>query len=355
MTLLRPSCLALVALSLPLAAQTPLFNDGPAFGGSRVFSDGLNPLGNPARYDQAPQGWHLSWLDGDQRAQDNKKILGDTLATDPAVVDAALRKLQDAPWAQRTRAYGLVIAKEAAGLGFTREEYHTSFARVDLTNLGANLANNGSFLDGRRAIVNRIHFGGGSLAAGTAVGFGFRFERWELGGVAPMLAQGSEGGAFPFTVPADPIVMNYATTSVKGTHWALDAGFTRDLAEGLRVGFMADQLNTKRLWDVTLKPQFRAALQLDLGPASTLTLEGDLNSAARMPFPEKQKAMAASLRYRVSGAVTFTVGGERRQIGEAAVTRLGATLSLRTQAFLVSFGFQAGQDRPMKGITAMVN
>lgn len=355
MTLLRPSFLAFAALSLPLAAQTPLFNDAPAFGGSRVFSDGLNPLGNPARYDRAVQGWHLSWLDGDQRAQDNKSILKDTLATDPAVVDAALRKLQDAPWSQRTRAYGVALAKEAAGIGFTREEYHTAFAHVDLNNLGANLANNTSFLDGRRAIVNRFHVGGGSLAAGTAAGFGFRFERWELGGIAPLLAQGAEGGTFPFAGSSDDIVMNYSTTSVKGTNWALDAGFTRDLAEGLRIGFMADQLNAKRLWDVTMKPQFRAALQLDLGPASTLTLEGDLNSAARMPFPEKQKALAASLRYRVSGAVTFTVGGERRQIGEAAVTRLGATLSLHTPSFLVSFGFQAGQDRPMKGLTAMVN
>lgn len=355
MTLLRPSCLALAALSLPLAAQTPLFNDAPAFGGSRVFSDGLNPLGNPARYDQAPRGWHVSWLDGDQRAQDNKKILGETLATDPAVVDAALRKLQDAPWAQRTRAYGLAIAKEAAGLGFTREEYHTSVAHVDLANLGANLANNATYLDGRRAIVNRFHVGGGSLAAGTAVGFGFRFERWELGGVAPLLSQASGGGAFPFTVPADDLVMNYGGTAVKGTNWALDAGFTRDLAEGLRIGATVDQLNAKRLWDVDMKPQFRAALQMDLGPASTLTLEADLNSAARMPFPEKQKAMAASLRYRVSGSVTFTVGGERRQIADASVTRLGATLSLRTPSFLVSFGFQAGQDRPMKGLTAMVN
>ena len=37
-------------------AQTPLFTDGPAFGGSKVFSEGMNPLGNPARFDRRPPG-----------------------------------------------------------------------------------------------------------------------------------------------------------------------------------------------------------------------------------------------------------------------------------------------------------
>lgn len=352
MNLLKPSRLAFVALSLPLAAQTPLFNDGTAFGGSRVFSDGLSPLGNPARYDRAAPGWHLSWVDGDQRASDNKAILGDTLATDPAVVDGALRRLADNPWALRTRAYGIAMAREAAGFGFTREEFRSSFAAVDLTHLGAGLAANTTALDGRRAIVNRIHVGGGSLAGGTAAGFSFRAEQWQLGGIAPLLAQ---GGAFPYTLHADDLVMSANPASVKATNWALDAGFTRDLAEGLRLGVMVDQLNRKRLWDVDMKPQFRAALQLDLGPSTLLTLESDLNRTARMPFPQKQRTAAASLRYQVSPSVTFRVGGERREIGDASVTRVGGTLDLRMPSLLLSFGFQAGPDRPLKGLSAMVN
>jgi hypothetical protein len=49
------------------------------------------------------------------------------------------------------------------------------------------------------------------------------------------------------------------------------------------------------------------------------------------------------------------LGGEQKKIGDSATTRFGATLQLRTPTFLVALGFQAGQDRPLKGLSLMVN
>ena len=364
--ILARTALAVTATVLPLAAQTPLFNDAPAFGGSKVFSEGINPLGNPARFDRAPAGWYLAYVDGDQRAQDNRTLFQDTTSGDPAVVTAALDKLKDAPWAQRTRAYGLVATKDATSFGFTREEFHTVTAHPDLDpahlSSGSALQNNASYVDGRRAIVNRVHFGGGALASGTAAGFNLRIEQWSLGLTQPFLNQlppgvytFAPGGAFPFRYAADDLALGYATTDRKSLMVALDAGFTTELAQGLRVGVTADQLNGKRLWDVTMNPQYRGALQLDLGINTQLTLESDINGAMRMPFPVKQQSTSASLRYQVSQAVIFLVGGERRKIGDASVTRLGVTLQLRTARMFLAVGFQAGQDKPLKGLSLMVN
>jgi len=362
--ILSRSALALAA-TMTLAAQTPLFNDGTAFGGSKVFSEGLSPLSNPARFDQSPAGWYLSVVDGDRRSQDNKTILQDTLSTDPVAASAALARLKDSPWALRTRAYGLTMVKEGTNFGYTREEFHSALAAVDLdpTHLGTAdfLKANTSSLDGRRVIVDRVHFGGGTLASGTAAGFNLRLERWSMGTVAPLLNMQPDvqtllpGQTFPFPYSADDYALGHSRTDRRTLMASFDAGFTTLLADGLRFGVMADQLNAKRLWDVDMKPQYRAALQLDMGPNTQLTLESDINSAMRMPFPVKQQASAASLRYQVSPAVIFLVGAERRKIGDSNTTRVGASLQLRTPTLLLSFGFQAGQDRPLKGLNLMVN
>ena len=58
--LLSRLIVAASALCVPLLAQTPLFTDGTAFGGSKVFSEGLNPRGNWARTSQAPDGYFFS-------------------------------------------------------------------------------------------------------------------------------------------------------------------------------------------------------------------------------------------------------------------------------------------------------
>ena len=165
--------------------------------------------------------------------------------------------------------------------------------------------------------------------------------------VIPFLTQQSASGSPPYG-SMDDAVMGYTATSAKTFFMAMDFGFTTELAQGLRLGATIDQLNAKRLWDVELKPQYRAALQMDLG-LGTLTFEGDLNAVERMPFPVKQQSVAASLRYQTSAAVAILVGGERKKIGDVSVTRGGLTLQIHTSAL------QAGQDRPMKGLALMVN
>jgi len=357
---LSRTALALSAALLPLAAQTPLFNDGPAFGGSRVFSEGLNPLGSPARIDQSPGGWYLGYVTGDQRAQDNSTLLQSTTSPDPVTVDAALAQLKDAPWALRTKAYGLTGLKDKMAFGYSREEFNSLVAHPDLNPLdfGSALAlqnNNLTFVDARRYIVDRISFGGATAATGTSVGYRLRLERWEQGTANLYMNQvpGALGQSFPF-YSVDNAAMALARTDYRTTNWGLDLGFTTQLAQGIRLGATVDQLNSKRLYDVAMKPQLRAALQLDLGPATQLTLESDVNGVERIPFPVKQQSANASLHYQMSSAVVFILGAERKRVGEAAVTRAGATLQLRTQTVLLSFGFQAGQDKPMMGLAAMV-
>jgi hypothetical protein len=336
--------LVATAVCAPLGAQTPLFTDGAAFGGSKVFSEGMNPLANPARVGQAPAGYYFSFVDGDQRAQDNKSILAATV-TDPT----ALARLADAPWALRTRAYGFAAVKNSANFALTREELNGMlFQPRPVAAAG--------FLDGRRAQVDRLSVGGGGpvqQGSSTAMGFNLRIERWSMG--QTVQAYNAAGPGAPAFASAESDLLNASGTSNRSWNAGVDAGLVLEMAQGVRVGLTADQLVAKHLWDVYLQPQFRAGLQLDLGQVTRLSLEADINSVERMPFPVKQQAAAASLRFAVSPAATFLVGAERRKIDDASVTRGGASLLIRTSSLLLGFGFQAGQDRPMKGATFMVN
>jgi len=331
------------AVCAPLWAQTPLFTDGPAFGGSKVFSEGMNPLANPARFGQAPTGYYFSFVDGDQRAQDNKSLLAATTGGDPATLPA----LANAPWAQRTRAYGLSSAKNGANLALTREEFNSMLFTPDPL---------APSMDGRRATVDRLSVGGGGPAqqgSTTAMGVNLRVERWAAGEIFQPYNSATPG-ALNFA-SAESDMLNGTGTSNRSWNLALDAGLVLEMAQGVRLGVTADQINPKHLWDVYLQPQFRAGLQLDLGQLAKLSLESDLNSVERMPFPVKQQASAASLRFGVSTAAALLVGVERRKIEDASVTRAGATLQIRTSSLLLAIGFQAGQDRPMKSATLMVN
>jgi len=350
-TLLTRIALAVSAVSAPLWAQTPLFTDGSAFGGSEVFSEGLNPLANSARFKQAPNGYYFTFVDGDQRAQNNKSILDSTSSADPAAASAALGQLADAPWALRTRAYGLAALKDGASLALTREELNGLLAYPDLANLGAGLGANTSYLDGRRATVDRLSVGGGGpvqQGSTTAMGANLRIERWAMGEATASYGAGGFG-----TAPAD--LLGASGTTDKSWNVALDAGLVLEVAQGVRLGVTASQLNPKHLWDVYLQPQFRAGLQLDLGQMTRLTLESDLNSVERLPFPVKQQSSAASVRFALSPAALLMAGVEQKKIDGASVTRIGASLQIRTDSLMLGFGFQAGQDRPMKSMTLMVN
>jgi len=332
------------AVAAPLLAQTPLFTDGGAFGGSKVFSEGLNPLGNPARTSQAQAGWSFTYLDGDQRAKDNKSILAATASPDPATAAAGLAQLAGAPWALRTRAYGIQNIQNSASLAYTREQTNGILAHPDL---GGGV----STLDGRRTTVDRLSVGGGGpVQGGLNFGGALRIERWAMGQQIATYAPPPAGFGDP-----ESTLMTFTDTSVKTLTYGMDLGLVMELAPGVRAAATLDQLNPKQLWDVNLKPQLRAGLQFDLGQVAKLSLEGDLNAVEQMPFPVKQKTAGASLRLVAGPATVFLLGAEQRKVGDSTTTRGGATLQIHMTSLLLSIGFQAGQDRPMKGATLGVN
>jgi len=168
-------------------------------------------------------------------------------------------------------------------------------------------------------------------------------------------AYNASGPGAPAFGSAIPDLLGGHATAARGWNFGLDAGMVLELAQGVRMGLTGDQLNAKHLWGVDLQPQFRAGLQLDLGQSASLSLEGDLNAAQRMPFPVKQQSNSASLRYSLSQAAVVILGVEQRKVDGVSVTRGGATIQIRTDSVLLALGFQAGQDRPLKGATLMVN
>jgi hypothetical protein len=343
------------AVCAPLWGDNPLFNDGPAFGGSQIFSEGVNPLSNPARFGQAPPGYYFTYLNGDQEAKDAESLVRGTVSSDPVAASNALGQLANAPWILRTQAYGFEAAKNGGTLSLTREEFNSILASPDLTpaNLGGGLGNNQSTLDGRRAVVDRLTIGGGGPVqkdSTTALGVNLRVERWNLGETVL-----DYNGAFSPFAGADTSLLDTTATALNSWNLGLDAGAVLELAQGVRLGLTGDQLIPKHLWDVYLQPQFRAGLQLDLGTIAKLAIESDLNSVERMPFPVKQQSAAASLRFAVSPATVFLVGVEQKKIDSVSVTNFGGTLQIRTASLLLAIGFQAGQDRPMKGATFMFN
>ena len=353
--LLARIVLAASAVSAPLWAQTPLFTDGPAFGGSSIFSEGMNPLANPARDGQAPKGYYFTYLNGDLQAKDAESILNGSASSDPAAASASLAQLANAPWVLRTQAYGASAAKDGGNLALTREEFNSILAYPDLTtaNLNGGLGNNQSTLDGRRATVDRLSIGGGGpMQSGstTALGVCLRMERWSMGETVL-----NYNGLYSPFASATTTLLDSTGTSESSWNLGLDAGAVLELAQGVRLGVTADQLISKHLWDVYLQPQFRAGLQLDLGQIAKLSLESDINAVERMPFPVKQQSSSASLRFGLSAAAAFQVGVEQKKIDRVSVTNIGGTLQIRTSSLLLAVGFQAGQDRPMKGGTFMVN
>jgi hypothetical protein len=343
MPLLARIVIVASAVCAPLWAETPLFTDGPAFGGSSVFSEGMNPLANPARFSQAPTGWYFTYVDGDQRAKDNKSDLAATTTGDPST----LGPLGNAPWALRTRGYGIATTKSGANLALTREEFNSMLFQPSSFS---------PFIDGRRATVDRLSVGGGgSVQQGstTAMGVNLRIERWAMGQTVQYYNASAPGALYFGSAESD--LMGTTSTSVRTLNFGLDAGLVLELTQGVRLGVTADQLNPKHLWDVYLQPQFRGALQLDLGQMTKLTLEGDINAVERMPFPVKQQTDGASLRFALSQSVVILLGVEQKKVDSNSVTMGGVTLQIRSDSLMLALGFQAGQDRPMKSATVMVN
>ena len=337
-------------LAMPMGAQS-MVDDTP-FGGSRVFSEGLNPLGNSARFDRIPRGWYLAFEEGDQKTRDAQKT-ADALAqgirgNDASGISSALLQLDRAPWAIRRRGFGLSYGDEH-GLHFSigRETLHGTQATVDTypKRLGSSVAltSNQSFVDAWSVEKNRLVLGVGNGDASNALGVALRLEQVRMG--QQRAALNPSFGLIPLRNLED--LLDDGRTDRNTWALTLDSGFTKELIPHLRVGLMVDRLIPRHFWDIHEQTQARLGFQLDLGNAVQVTLEGDLNQAARLPLPEKQRMLAVSLHVTARPVISFGVGGERRTIGGFSTTRVGFTLRFRTAPLDVGLGFQFGQDRPL--------
>lgn len=356
-----PLLLAGLAAALsPARAQA--LPDGPAYGGSKVFSLGLNPLGNSARFDQATPGWYLGRVAGDLKPKDQEAALEglyNLASLGPGVAEQALAlgKLADSPWAQRTLGYSVSFAK-AGGIhgSLSHEETTGLLATLDrdpnhLGGIAPALLLNSSSLELRRAVVNRLVTGVGSMAEGAAYGFALRLEDWRFGRQVQALNPGP--GQFPLAPPKG--VLDYDATVDRKFAATLDGGVLFEVAQGLRVGAMVDRLLPATFGDLKEQAQVRAGLQLDLGSLAQLSAEADLNEAVRLPFVAKQKSASVSLRILASPAIQLLVGAERRTLAGASATAVGATLYFKAGGFQLGAGLRFGQDRPQLGLGVKVD
>lgn len=342
--------LPLLALVAPLAAQS--FGDSPAYGGSRAFSEGLNPKGNPARFDQAMPGWYLGWEMGDDKPKGFKgssdALLGGFGLGDSAAVQASLEGFRKTPYAERRRTYGFAISAQGGiYLSVGRELLTATRVRPDLdpSHLGLGLGANSTVADQGRALIDRMVVGAGSGVEGRAYGFALRVERIRS-------AAGTQVLNGPISADA---ALDYAAVQRSNITATLDAGSQFDLAQGFRLAVTGDRLVPRTLNGVREKAQFHAGLSLDLGPATTLVVEADLNQAQRLPLPVDQRTAGASLRMAFNPALILRVGAQRRTVDGQAATLVGASLTYRNAPLNVTFGFQFGDDRGQKAVAAKVD
>jgi len=343
-------CLTLAAL--PALAQA--FPDAPSFGGSKVFSLGLNPLGNSARFDQALPGWYMGTWTGDLKPKDQTKALDALTAAlggDSFAYGGAFTRLNDNPWAERQRSFGAIMS-QAGGIhgSLSREEITGLLASPDLdpSHRGsvAALALNTTSFDLRRATVNRFVVGAGSMQDGVAYGYTIRLEDWRVGQRTAAL----NPSAGQIAIGDPKTLLDFKDTEKKHFAGTIDAGVIFELSPGIRVGGMVDRLVPRTIGDVKEQAQARAGIQMDLGSFAQFSVESDLNEAARMPFIAKQRSLSASLRISANPTVQVLLGGERRTLAGISTQSFGATLYVRAGSFLVGAGMQVGQDKPLVGL-----
>jgi hypothetical protein len=329
------------AAALPAAAQG--FLDDPAFGGSRVFSEGYGPLGNPARFDRCPAGWYFGVQDGDLKARNQAAF------TAPLDLDA----LAKAPWATRSFGFGLTLTQAGLHGSVSRERWNGLDAAVDRdpAHLGANLGLNTTAAQLLRAEVERVVVGAGSSEGRSGYGFAVRVERWRIGrAVAALNPQPGQlallGGPHPLDAAPDLA----ASLDVN-----LNGGYVIELGRGIRFGLMGDHLLPRTLAGLSHKAQFRAGFQVDAGPSASVSVEADLNEATRLPLVAPQKSFSASVRLGFGPAVGLTFGAERRTVGGVATTAAGATLYWKLPALSVGFGLRIADEVPMKTLLVRVD
>ncbi|HJV90548.1 MAG TPA: hypothetical protein VJ623_09605 [Holophagaceae bacterium] len=344
-----PRLVLLLGLTLALPARAQAFADGTPFGGSAVFSEGLDPRSNPARFDRVPEGFYLGFEAGDLKpwsTSDASDSLRDALtAGDAAAEGRALLRLAARPWATRRRAFGLQWAMEGGvRFAYQHEDLRGSRAEVDLAHLGGALGTNGTQVQGFGATVDRLLAAVGSAAGPSGVGLTARLERVRSGREDFALVPGA--GQAALTDPAEALQGRVRDRST--WTFSTDLGATRELNDWIRAGLTLDRLLPRRFGEVNERPQFRAGFQFDLTPLVQFSVEGDLNAAARLPLPQKQRVLAASLRVEgLVRVVSFTFGAERRSLEGARSTLVGAAVHVRTAPLLWSLGLQLGDDRPL--------
>lgn len=342
-------CLLVGAAASPAFAQTPFFCDGPALGGSRAFSEGLNPLSNPAKGENAQTGVFLTFLNGDSRFPDNSDAIGALARPDASSQSRGLSQGLEAPYAQRLRAYAISFQDHSSpqqinSMSLTREEKTTAWIGA-LEGLPR--------IEQRRALIDRfIASATGSDPQGSA-GISLRLERYRLG-VDQLGAAGASGRSldqFP-----DPL--DYQDTRLTTTVLGFDGGLVFNVTQGFRLAVSADRLYPRRLWDVYEQIQGHVGLQLDLGNMVQLRAETDTNKTQRFPIPLKQRSAGASIKIQASPSFSLLAGLERREWetlqangnnGMLSYVKVGGTLFYHAPGWHLGFGMQFGNDRPLRG------
>ena len=322
----------------------PPFVDGPVFGGTKLFSEGLVPTGSSVRPLDFRNiltglGFTLGFASGDQGAGKFMSYLNDISSNSPGRINSAMLELVDAPWGLRSRAYGMAFYDRSSAMFLTREE---------MTSLWANALDGEAIgFDARRAVVERFtlatHTSEGKYYFGGAV----RIERWGLGNAYHELGAFSPDAG----LSQAKSLLDYDETQNHSITYAIDAFAGVEIANSLRLAVHANRLTSRRLGDVEEKPQFRAGVQIDLGTMVKLTAEADINEAMRIPFPVMQKTAAASLKVKANALITFAVGAERKTMDGLQTTSVGLNAWITGKNHRLGAGFQFGQDSTPWGAT----
>lgn len=344
-----PLGLAALAAILPASAQGAL--DSPAFGGSRVFSEGVNSLGNPARFDRCLPGWYFGAVDGDLQA----KGLTGALEALGRGGDASgpLADLAGAPWGTRTTGFGLVLTQAGLHGAIARERWNGLAAAVDLdpARLGAGLAQNRTTADLLRADVERVVLGAGSAEGRSGYGFAVRIERWSLvRRTAALNPLGDQRG-----LAEGPSLLDLDGPGEAALDVNLNAGYVAELGRGVRFGVMGDHLVPRTLAGIAQRAQLRAGFMVEVGRSAQVSVEADLNEAARLPLPTPQRSLSGSVRLGFGPTVGLTFGAERRTAGGVATTAAGATLLWKLPALSVGLGFRVSGDAPLRTLLVRVD
>lgn len=317
-----------------------------------MFLEGISYCGRQTRSGGADSFFALGYSQGDFGADGFFSHMEDLKSSDTEKMESGGRGIKDNPWGMRSRGFGMLVCENGASVALTREETTSLWA------IGSAKAAGGASgvdaidaIDGfdvRRVVGERLTLGYTGRSNAMLYGSTIRVERWALGATrcGPQGFSSIGGADVNFEDPLD-----YNETQRRNFSYALDTFLGVEPASGLRLGVQANRLAARRLGDIEERPQYRAGLQIDVGQSARLTLEKDINESARLPFPEPQRSEAMSLKIRANGAATFSVGAERKTIGEASAIRYGAALWLTGKKHHIGAAFRFGDGGSPWGVT----